>query len=56
MDVLRLICEDTSIGEVADQLCLSVVTVRNHIQHILRKLGVHSKLQAILLARRTCLV
>jgi DNA-binding CsgD family transcriptional regulator len=33
-------------------MCISRNTVRNHIQHILVKLGVHSRLQALATAYR----
>jgi DNA-binding NarL/FixJ family response regulator len=33
--------------EIAESLFISVPTVRNHIQHVLRKLDVHSKLEAV---------
>jgi DNA-binding NarL/FixJ family response regulator len=32
------------------------VTVRNHVQNILQKLGVHSKLEAVVLAHRNRLI
>ncbi|MBP6705344.1 MAG: response regulator transcription factor, partial [Vicinamibacteria bacterium] len=31
---------------------ISVATTRNHVQHILKKLNVHSKLEAVALAFR----
>jgi PAS domain S-box-containing protein len=37
---------------IADRLFLSQATVRNHIQHILAKLGVHSRVEAVALALR----
>jgi DNA-binding CsgD family transcriptional regulator len=39
-------------GDVAQRLCLSRNTLRTHIQHILRKLHVHSTLAAVALARQ----
>lgn len=36
---------------VAEQLCLSVNTVRTHLQNLMAKLGVHSALEAVALAR-----
>ncbi len=33
---------------IASKLFISVTTVRNHIQHILNKLGVNGRLEAIL--------
>jgi PAS domain S-box-containing protein len=49
-EVLRLIAagEDTKV--IADRLCISPATVRNHIQHILEKLDAHSRLQALAIA------
>ena len=56
MDVLRLIVEGKSNQAIADDLFVSVHTVRNHVQSILTKLGVNSKLEAIAAATRTGLV
>ena len=52
MAVLRLMAEGQSTKEIAAQLFLSPVTVRNHIQNILKKLDVHTRLEAILWALR----
>ena len=45
--VLRLLSEDESLHSIAHRLDLSHATVRNHVQHVLNKLGVHSILEAI---------
>lgn len=45
--VMAGLCRDQTVGEIAEQLHCSVVTVRNHIQHILRKLGAHSIPEAV---------
>lgn len=45
--VLHLLAEDRNLPEIAAALGLSQVTVRNHVQHVLRKLGVHSVLEAV---------
>jgi len=42
--------------DIADGLFISVVTVRNHIQHILSKLDAHSRLEAVTTAVRRGLV
>jgi DNA-binding NarL/FixJ family response regulator len=50
-DVLRLIADGCSNDAIARQLSLSLHTVRTHVQSILSKLRVHSKLQAAAFAR-----
>lgn len=55
-DRQREILEHAVLGfsraEIADELGLSVHTVRTHLQHILRKLGVHSTLEAVAMVLR----
>jgi PAS domain S-box-containing protein len=55
-EVLRLLASGASNASIADTLGLSVTTVRNHIEHLLAKLGVHSKLEAVVEAARTGLL
>lgn len=55
-EVLRLLEHGRSTRQIADELHLSKETVRNHIRHLLRNLGVHSRLEAVALARRAHLV
>jgi DNA-binding CsgD family transcriptional regulator len=38
---------------IADQLCISIDTVRSHIKHIYEKLHIHSKAEAIALALKS---
>ena len=45
--VLALLAEDETLYTIAEQLKVSYPTVRNHVQHILNKLGVHSILEAV---------
>ncbi len=56
IEVLRMLADGTSTRDIADSLFISHTTVRNHIQNILRKLEVHSKLEAVSLALRNRLV
>lgn len=51
-EVLRLLEHGRSTNQIAAELHLSTETVRNHIRHILRALGVHSRLEAVALTRR----
>ncbi len=46
-EILELLAEDKSLHEIAGRLHLSYTTVRNHVQHILSKLGVHSIMEAV---------
>jgi PAS domain S-box-containing protein len=48
--VLRLLAEGASTREIAEMLNVSTETVRNHVRHILRALGAHSRLEAVALA------
>jgi DNA-binding NarL/FixJ family response regulator len=52
LDILRSASLGHSNKEIAAELYLSVNTVRNHMQHILNKLGAHSKLEATAIAVR----
>jgi len=51
-EVLRLLAEGLGTQEIADQLFVSSTTARNHVQHILTKLDVHSRLEDAALALR----
>ena len=46
-EILRLLSNDESLHGIAHRLDLSYATVRNHVQHVLNKLGVHSILEAV---------
>jgi DNA-binding NarL/FixJ family response regulator len=50
-EVLALLAEGKSSAEIACELVISARTVGTHVQHILGKLGVHSRAQAVALAR-----
>jgi len=52
LDVLSLLVEGLSQPEMAEKLFISPKTVGKHIEHILAKLGVHNRAQAVALALR----
>jgi PAS domain S-box-containing protein len=55
-EVLRLLERGHSTAQIAEELHLSLETVRNHIRHLLRALGVHTRLEAFAVARHGELV
>lgn len=56
LQVLELVCDGRANKEIAAVLALSVNTVRNHVAHVLEKLGARSKLEAVSLASAAGLV
>jgi DNA-binding NarL/FixJ family response regulator len=52
LEVLRLLAEGRSTAQIAAELGLSRTTVRNYIANLLTALGVHSRLQAVVAARK----
>jgi PAS domain S-box-containing protein len=55
-EILRLLEHGKSTDQIAMELHLSKETVRNHIRHMLQALGVHSRLEAVALARHEHMV
>jgi DNA-binding NarL/FixJ family response regulator len=55
-DVLRLLAQGLSQADIAQSLVISPKTVATHIQHVLEKLGVHSRAQAVAHAHNSGLV
>lgn len=50
--VLQLLAAAHSLDQIAKQLGISPNTVRTHVQNVITKLGVNSRLEAVLLAQR----
>ncbi len=49
-EVLRLLERGRSTRQIAEELHLSIETVRNHIRQVLRATGTHSRLEAVAIA------
>jgi DNA-binding NarL/FixJ family response regulator len=56
LEVLSLLAEGLEAQEIATRLHISAKTERNHVASVLFKLGVHSRLQAVIFAGRHGLV
>ncbi|HKY05343.1 MAG TPA: LuxR C-terminal-related transcriptional regulator [Blastocatellia bacterium] len=56
IEVLRLLAKGATTASIAAQLHISRTTVNNHIQHILRKLNAHTRLEAIRRAEHAGLI
>jgi PAS domain S-box-containing protein len=52
LEILRLLAGGAGTRLMAEKLHVSTATVRNHVQNVLEKLGVHSRLEAAAYASR----
>jgi DNA-binding NarL/FixJ family response regulator len=52
-EILRLIATGLSNAEIGHELYISETTVKTHVTHILQKLGLRDRIQAVVLAYQT---
>ena len=56
LEVLRLMAQGATNHEIAEQLVITVGTVKSHINHILGKLNSHNRTEAVARARELSLL
>jgi DNA-binding NarL/FixJ family response regulator len=56
LEVLQRLAEGLSTAEASRRLGISTATLRAHVQSVLRKLGAHSRLEAVAEAARIGLI
>jgi len=55
-EILRCVARGLSTEDVAAELCIATVTVRNHVRNVLQKLGVHTKFAAVAYAYQNAIL
>jgi len=56
VEVFRLIADGRSNAEIAQELHISETTVKTHVTHVLQKLDLRDRVQAVVLAHQAGLV
>ena len=55
-EILQLLADGLSNGDVAERLCISQETVKSHVRHILTKLEADTRTQAVAIALREAMI
>ena len=55
-EILQLLADGLSNGDVAEQLFISQETVKSHVRHVLTKLEADTRTQAVAIALREAII
>lgn len=56
LEILRLVGSGLSNGEIAEELVITLATVKSHVRHILQKLDLRDRVQAVVVAYESGLI
>ena len=56
LELLKLLADGMETADIAAHMCISVSTVRNHLQSVLYKLQVHNRTAAVVRAQQAGLL
>jgi DNA-binding CsgD family transcriptional regulator len=56
LEIIKLLAEGKTTKQIAEDLSISKTTVNNHVQHVLKKLNAHTRLEAIRRAEHAGLI
>src|SRR5207248_3796572 len=56
LEIFRLVGQGLSNSDIATELVISLATVKTHVRHLLQKLDLRDRIQAVVLAYETRLV
>ncbi len=56
LEILRLLAKGKTSRTMAEELSISPTTVNNHVQHVLKKMNAHTRLEAVRRAERAGLI
>jgi LuxR family maltose regulon positive regulatory protein len=51
VEILRCLSGSRTVAEIATELCITPSTLRTHMRNLYAKLGAHSRIEAVAIAR-----